>query len=191
MACGSIGTVLNILRQRRLSGWLCLLSFVLQLTAAFASPRRDAGGKTTTNLINFGVSIEHAANGAVLSKNYGNGALSEVINYGADGLPTAVGTGSERRALTYEGEDGRSRQTKNVSSGYNVSETFFKVGLRASVSGFDDARLFKYHRMVLAEEEHTEGPWDNTTLSYGQDERGRLSSLDVGNLFEKRCQAFS
>jgi len=136
-----------------------------------ASTQDLAGGVTQTNYAGW-LSQKQAADGSVLRKDYTG--LTETTGYTAEGLPTSVGTGSALLTLSH-GENSRSTS----GSGFEMQEEFYHAGPRKSVSGSGEARSFTYQRLALASETHTAGPWAGKVLSYGQDGRGRRSSLSV------------
>lgn len=132
------------------------------------------GGSRTT--YNGSLAVDHAANGALLKKNYDSGGLVEEFKYAADGTLEEFGKQPAVGLVT-------ARTNREFSTTFDgigtVTQTFSSLGARRLVASPAETRSFTYVHGLLAQETHLAGSWQNWEMTRSADSKGRITSAQA------------
>ncbi|WP_265593491.1 RHS repeat-associated core domain-containing protein [Verrucomicrobium sp. BvORR034] len=136
----------------------------------------DLAGGTTRTSVNGSLVVDHAANGAVLKKNYASGSLVENFDYRPDGTLASSGVGLDIATSIHSDNYQIAETFPGVGT---VTQTFSSLGARRQVQSLTDGRQFSYLHGQLSEEHHTGGVWSGWDVKRGADNKGRINGASV------------
>jgi RHS repeat-associated protein len=141
---------------------------------ALATSNAWAFPLTGRSTINGSVTINTNLHGLVLGKTYPG--ISESYPRNTDGSLSGTSIGGTSATITYPTPQDR---VTNYGGGLAMSEHFYNVGLRASVTAPGDARTFTYYHLEPRRETHVDGTLNGWSVEWLPDAQDRPATLRV------------